>query len=339
MIDTVDSAISALYLENVEHALNGKPLDYLIINHMEPDHCANIEAIVKRYPDVKVVGNVKTFQFYDQYYSLDISNNRYEVKEGDQLSLGEHVLQFYFAPMVHWPEVMMTYEAIKGILFAADAFGSFWAFSGNLFYDQILNKELYIEEARRYYTNIVGRYGMQVQKALKKASGLSITMICSLHGLILRGDDIGSMISCYDKWSRYEPEKDGVVLMYGSMYGNTESTVNALTGKLSERGITDMRMYDVSKTHASYMIADVFKYSHMVVAAPTYNMHLYFPMDALLRDLSALGMKDRKAVVIGNHSWASAAVKKIVKLLSSMKNIEILGPFGHPLYLKTRARA
>ncbi len=325
VIDTVDAAISALFLDNITQTLGGRNLDYLIINHMEPDHCANIEEIVRRYPDVKLVGNKKTFQFMEQYFSLDMSSSYLEVKEGDELSLGAHTLHFYFAPMVHWPEVMMTYEVSQGILFSADAFGSFGAIAGNLFADEVEFDNVYLDEARRYYTNIVGRYGTQVQAVLKKVSGLNINMICSLHGLLWRNQDVAYIVNKYSEWSSYTPEKKGVVLAYASMYGNTESVVNALAVKLAKRGIKDIRVFDVSKTHPSYIISDVFKYSNVVFASCTYNMHLYFMMDSLLRELGVLGIKGRKVTLIGNHSWASAALKGMTELIDAMKDMEIVG--------------
>ncbi len=325
VIDTVDAAISALFLDNITQTLGGRNLDYLIINHMEPDHCANIEEIVRRYPDVKLVGNKKTFQFMEQYFSLDMSSSYLEVKEGDELSLGAHTLHFYFAPMVHWPEVMMTYEVTQGILFSADAFGSFGAIAGNLFADEVEFDNVYLDEARRYYTNIVGRYGTQVQAVLKKVSGLNINMICSLHGLLWRNQDVAYIVNKYSEWSSYTPEKKGVVLAYASMYGNTESVVNALAVKLAKRGIKDIRVFDVSKTHPSYIISDVFKYSNVVFASCTYNMHLYFMMDSLLRELGVLGIKGRKVTLIGNHSWASAALKGMTELIDAMKDMEIVG--------------
>lgn len=325
VLDTVDSSISALYLENITHALNGRKLDYLIINHMEPDHCANIEEIARRYPEVKIVGNQKTFQFMEQYYSLDMSSKYYQVKEGDELSLGTHTLRFYTAPMVHWPEVMFTYEVSKGILFSADAFGSFGAFAGNIFADEVEYDSHFLDEARRYYTNIVGRYGSQVQAAFKKLAGLEINMICALHGFIWKKETIPYILDKYDKWSRYIPEKKGVVLAYASMYGNTENAMQCLATKLAKRGVKDMRMYDVSKTHASYIIADVFKYSNVVFASPTYNMHLYFMMDALIRELAVLGIKNRKVSILGNHTWASAAMKNMTELITGMKDVDLVG--------------
>ncbi len=323
LIDTVDRSISQLYLENITHVLGGRELDYLIINHMEPDHCANIEEIARRYPNVKLVGNKKTFQFMEQFYEMDMASHYLEVKDEEELALGSTTLHFYTAPMVHWPEVMVTYDISRRILFSADAFGSFGAFSGNLFVDEL--DEIDIDEVRRYYANIVGRYGAQVQSLFQKLAGLEISMICSLHGPIWRGERISYILDFYKKWSRYEPEKRGVVLVYASMYGNTENVVQILANKLAQRGIRDMHMYDVSKTHSSYIISDLWKYSHMVLASPTYNMHLYFVMDALLKDVSTLGLKNRKVSVIGNHTWASAAMKSMKEQLKVMQNMELVG--------------
>ncbi|NLL73712.1 MAG: FprA family A-type flavoprotein [Clostridiales bacterium] len=335
LLDTVDTAITAEYIENITHVLNGRQLDYLIINHMEPDHCGNIEEIVRRYPDVKVVGNAKTFQFFNQYYSMDILDNRLEIKEGQEISLGTHTLRFYMAPMVHWPEVMVIYEVSQGILFSADAFGSFGALSGNLFADQVDYEGNFLDEARRYYTNIVGRFGNQVQALFRKLEGLDINMICSLHGHIWRGEMISYILDKYQQWSKYIPEKKGLVIAYGSMYGNTENTVNALATKLANKGIQDIRMYDVSKTHPSYIISDIFKYSNVVFAAPTYNLQLYFPMDSLIRELSVLNVCNRKVSLIGNHTWASAALKQMTELVNNMKNMEIV---GNPIDIKSSLR-
>ncbi|NLZ83372.1 MAG: FprA family A-type flavoprotein [Clostridiales bacterium] len=335
LLDTVDASISGLYLENITHVLGNRPLDYLVINHMEPDHCANIEEIVRRYPNVKVIGNKKTFQFFKQYYSLDISSNFQEVKDREEISLGKHTLRFYMAPMVHWPEVMMTYEISKGILFSADAFGSFGAFSGNLFADEVEYDSYFLDEARRYYSNIVGRFGKQVQAVLKKFADLPINMICSLHGLIWRGDRVPYILEKYDKWSSYLPEKKGVVIAYGSMYGNTENVINALAIKLAQKGIKDIRVHDISKTHPSYIISDIFKYSNVVLASPTYNMQIYFPMDALLKEMAVLNVSNRKVSLIGNHTWASAALKGITEFVSSLQNFEIVGT---PIDIKSTLR-
>lgn len=336
VIDTVDASISALYLNNITQALGGRPLDYLIINHMEPDHCANIEDVVRRYPNVKVVGNQKTFQYMRQYYNMDMTSNYLEVKEGDELCLGSHTLRFYLAPMVHWPEVMFTYEVTEGILFSADAFGSFGALSGNLFADEVDYDSHFLDEARRYYSNIVGRYGTQVQSVFKKLSGLKINMLCSLHGHIWRNEDVSYILNKYDLWSKYLPEKKGVVIAYASMYGNTENVANSLATKLAKRGVKDIRMYDVSKTHASYVISDIFKYSNVVFASPTYNLHLYFVMDSLLRELAALNVKNRKVTLIGNHTWSSAAIKGMTEILDTMKEIEYVGT---PLDVKSTLKS
>jgi flavorubredoxin len=327
LVDTVDSAISVQFLENVTHVLNGRGLDYLIVNHMEPDHCANIEELTRRYPDLKIVGNKKTFQLIEQFYTFAKKESYHEVKEGDQLNLGEHTLSFYFAPMVHWPEVMFTYEAKEKILFSADAFGSFGAVSGNLFSDETDFENVYLDEARRYYTNIVGKYGAQVQAALKKLAGVEIRMICALHGPIWR-KDLPYILDKYDHWSRYIPEKAGVTLVYASMYGNTENVINRIANKLAQKGVPDLRVHDVSKTHPSYIIADAWKYSHLVLGAPTYNMGLYFVMEALLHEMAGLQLQNRKVALVGNYSWASGAIKVMRGLLENMKNMEIVGtPF------------
>ncbi|MBE6081612.1 MAG: FprA family A-type flavoprotein [Tissierellaceae bacterium] len=331
LLDTADSSISSLYLENVEHVLNGRTLDYLVINHMEPDHCANIQDIVFRYPNVKIVGNSKTFQFIEQLFNFDKKNDYYEVKEQDEICLGEHTLKFYFAPMVHWPEVMFTYETKKKILFSADAFGTFGALNGNIFSDEIDFEPVYLSEARRYYTNIVGKYGPQVQNILKKLSDTDINMICSLHGPIWR-KNLNYILDKYNKWSNYEPEKQGVILVYASMYGHTENAVSIIANKLSERGVKDIRIYDVSKTHPSYIIADAWKYSNIVFGSPTYNMGLYYGMEFLIREMARLNFQKRKVSLIGNGTWANRAVKIMEELLEGMKNMEIVGT---PLEIKS----
>ncbi|WP_010233055.1 FprA family A-type flavoprotein [Clostridium arbusti] len=337
LLDTVDSSITKLFIENIKHVLAGRTLDYLVINHIEPDHGANIEEIVRLYPDVKIIGSKTTFKFFGQYFDKDISSNSIVIeKEGTEISLGNHTLSFYFAPMVHWPEVMVTYEKSEGILFSADAFGSFGALSGNIFADETDFENVFLDEARRYYTNIVGKYGRQVQSALKKLSTLEINMICSVHGPIWHKKDIPYILDKYNRWSLYKPEKNGVVFVYGSMYGNTENVINALANKLAQRGAKDIRMYDVSKTHPSYIISDLWKYSHMVIAAPTYNLNLYYPMHTLLHELNALAFKNRKVSIIGNHTWASAAVKQMKELIASMPNMEVI---GQPLDINSTLKA
>jgi flavorubredoxin len=324
LLDTVDRAISEQYLENIAGVLKGRPLDYLVINHMESDHCANIEAILRLHPEVTVVGNKKTFDFFSQYYKSDLSKNSLVVKEGDTLNIGKHTLKLYMAPMVHWPEVMFTFEESQGILFSADAFGSFGLLRGNLFADEVDWPSLFLDETRRYYANIVGRYGSQVQAIFKRLPLDKIKMIFPLHGPLWR-KDLEIILSLYNKWSTYTPEKRGVVLAYASMYGNTEHVVFALANKLAQRGVKDIRIWDVSKSEPSFIVSDLFKYSHFVFASPTYNMHLYLPFESLLRELALLNYQKRRGVLIGNHTWASAAIKTMQGLLGQMKEIEVLG--------------
>ena len=333
LIDTVDTSVSRQFIENVQSGLAGRPLDYLVVNHMEPDHCANIDVLLSMYPDLVIVGNAKTFQFFGQFYRAPLSHSL-EVKEGDTLPLGKHTLQFIMAPMVHWPEVMMCYESSQKILFSADAFGSFGGYSGsNLFADHCSCVDgqfdhTQLMEMRRYYSNIVGKYGPQVQAVLKKAATLDIEMICSLHGPIWR-QNLNALLEKYQHWSRYIPEKKGVVIAYGSMYGNTESAANALATALAQRGVRDIVVYDVSKTHASYLIADVFKYSTLVLAAPTYNMGLYYPMHALLHEMAALNVQDRDVAIIGNGSWSPTSARLMEEMVSGMKNMRIVAdPFN-----------
>lgn len=323
LIDTVDVTVADQFTKNLEAALNGRTLDYLIILHMEPDHCADMEHLCQQYPNMKIVGNQKTLQFFNQFFSLDLGDRFITVKENDELSLGQQNLRFIMAPMVHWPEVMFCYESFNKVLYSADAFGSFGAFSGHLYADEVDFEEQYLAEARRYYTNIVGKYGPQVQAALKKVADLPIEMICALHGPIWR-KNIEYYIDKYDHWSRYEPEEKGIVIAYGSMYGNTEHVANLLATRLAERGFPSIRMYDVSNTHASYIIADFFRYSHLVLAAPTYNMDLYLPMGGLLHDMSVLNIQNRKAAVIANGSWAPAAHNIMSAGLEKLKNVELV---------------
>ncbi|MFD1773720.1 FprA family A-type flavoprotein [Paenibacillus rhizophilus] len=327
LMDTVDSAISAQFLENIEHVLNGRSLDYLVVGHMEPDHCANIEELLRRYPDLKIVGNKKTFQFMEQFYTFSKPDNYLIVKEGDELPLGKRTLRFFMAPFVHWPEVMFSYEVSEKILFSADAFGCFGSLSGNIFADQTDFEGVYLDESRRYYSNIVGKYGPQVQTVLKKLAKLEIEMIVPLHGPIWR-ENLSYIIDKYQQWSTYQPEKKGVVLAYASMYGNTENAMNLIAGKLAAKGVQDIRMYDVSKTHPSYIIADAWKFSHLVFGSPTYNLGLYHGMQALLHEMASLNLQNRKVSLVGNYTWANAAVRDMTEILESMKKIEFIGePF------------
>ncbi|MNB71630.1 Nitric oxide reductase [compost metagenome] len=327
LMDTVDAAISAQFLENIEFVLEGRPLDYLVVNHMEPDHCANIEELLRRYPEMKLVGNKKTFQFMEQFYTFSEPDRYIIVKEGDELPLGSRTLRFFMTPFVHWPEVMFSYEVSESILFSADAFGCFGSLSGNIFSDQTDFEGVYLEESRRYYSNIVGKYGPQVQTALKKLGKVDIKMICPLHGPVWR-DNLDYIVGKYRQWSSYQPEKQGVVLVYASMYGNTENAMNLIAGKLASRGVKDIRMYDVSKTHPSYIIADAWKFSHLVFGSPTYNLGLYHGMQALLHEMASLNLQNRKVSLVGNYTWANAAIDEMTDILQSMKKIEFVGePF------------
>lgn len=325
VMDTADSSITRQFIENIAHVLNGRPLDYLVVNHMEPDHCANIEELLVRYPEMKIVGNVKTHNMIRQFYDADLEGRTVTVKEGDTLSFGKHTLHFFFAPMVHWPEVMVAWEETEKILFSADAFGSFGALNGNIFNDEVDFDRDWLADARRYYTNIVGKYGPQVQNALKKLSALESKMFCPLHGPIWRSD-LGYLLDKYDKWSRYEPEDRAVVIVYASMYGNTENAVNVLAAELAEAGVKNIAMYDVSSTHVSELIAEVFRCSHLVLAAPTYNNGIYPAMLNFLHDMKALNVQNRTVALMENGSWAPSSGKQMRALLEEMKGMEILEP-------------
>lgn len=323
LMDTTDPSITSLFLANVAHTLNGRKLDYLIINHMEPDHCSNIEEIMHRYPETTLVCNAKTLQMIGQFYDLDLTERTMIIKEGDTLSLGSHTLHFVAAPMVHWPEVMMVYEDSEKILFSADGFGSFGALNGNLFNDEINFDRDWLDDARRYYTNIVGKYGAQVQAVLKKASGLDIQMICPLHGPIWR-NDLAYILDKYVKWSTYEPEDKAVAIMYGSMYGNTERAADILATALSTAGVKDVRVYDISNTDVSELISEAFRCSHIVIASPTYNGGLYPVVESLLNDMKALNLQNRTFALIENGTWAATSNKHMRAIVETMKNMTIL---------------
>ena len=258
LLDTVDHSVCSQFLENLEHVLDGRTLDYIIVNHMEPDHCASLAEVVIRYPEVKFVGNAKTFTMMKQFFDFDVDNRAVVIKEGDTISTGKHTLAFAMIPMVHWPEAMVTYDAYDKVLYSADAFGTFGALNGNIFADELNFEAEWLEEARRYLTNIVGKYGAQVQSALKKAAALDIEMICPLHGPVWR-ENLGWFIDKYQKWSTYTPEDHAVLIVYASIYGNTESAVNVLAGKISDAGEKNIAMYDVSKTDPSYILAEAFR--------------------------------------------------------------------------------
>ncbi len=322
LLDTVDHSVCSQFLENLEHVLDGRTLDYIIVNHMEPDHCASLAEVVIRYPEVKFVGNTKTFTMMKQFFDFDVDNRAAVIKEGDTISTGKHTLAFAMIPMVHWPEAMVTYDAYDKVLYSADAFGTFGALNGNIFADELNFEAEWLEEARRYLTNIVGKYGAQVQSALKKAAALDIEMICPLHGPVWR-ENLGWFIDKYQKWSTYTPEDHAVLIVYASIYGNTESAVNVLAGKISDAGEKNIAMYDVSKTDPSYILAEAFRCDRIVFACPTYNAGLFPKMETLLSELKAHNFQNRKVAVIENGTWAISAGKQMKEILSSMKNMEI----------------
>lgn len=331
LFDTADESISRQYIENVVHALNGRPLDYMVVQHMEPDHCAMIDDMLRRYPEAKMVCSAKAVGMFAQFYGTDVAARALVVKEGDKLSTGEHTLHFVMAPMVHWPEVMVTYDEKDKILFSADAFGTFGALAGNIFNDEITFDTTWMNDARRYYTNIVGKYGVQVQALLKKAASLDIEMICPLHGPIWR-KDLGLLLEKYQKWSTYEPEDKTVMIAYATMYGNTENAANVLAGMLADKGVKNIAMYDVSETDVSELVAESFRCSHLVLAAPTYNSGIQPKMEAYLSDIKALNLQNRTVAVIDNGTWAATAGKQMIGMLEGMKNMTIL---ENPISIKS----
>ena len=323
LLDTVDASVAGQFFENLEHVLDGRKLDYLIVNHMEPDHCAMIGDLVRRYPEVQVVGNTKTFGMIKQFFGTDFAERAVTVKEGDTLATGAHTLHFVMAPMVHWPEVMVTYDEKDKVLFAADGFGTFGALNGNIFADEVDFDRDWLDDARRYYTNIVGKYGASVQALLKKASGLDIAVICPLHGPIWR-ENLGYILEKYQKWSTYEAEDQAVVILYATMYGNTASAADALAGRLAAKGVKKIAVYDVSNTHVSELISEIFRASHVVFAAPTYNGGIYPVMENLLADMKALAVQNKTVALMENGTWAPTTAKQMREKLAELKNVTIL---------------
>ena len=323
LMDTADLTVSEQFFENVEAALNGRQLDYLIVNHMEPDHGALIAPLLLRYPTATVVCTAKAAQMMEQFFGGKPEKLQ-AVKEGDTLSLGKHNLVLTMAPMVHWPEVMMTYDTTDKVLFSADAFGTFGALSGNLFADEVNFENEWLDDARRYFVNIVGKYGQPVQTVLKKAAALDIQMICPLHGPVWRSN-LEWFIGKHDVWSRYEPEDKGVVIIYGSIYGHTESAALRLGTLLGQRGVKNIKAYDASRTHVSELVSDCFRASHIVLASSTYNNGIFTPMENLLADLKAHDWKRRTVALIENGSWAPQSGKLMRAELEQMKEITILG--------------
>ena len=323
LLDTVDKAVAHNFFENVAYALGGRKLDYLVVHHMEPDHAATIEDIAIRYPEAKIVCNAKIKDMLARFFPTDLSGRVELVKEGDTLCTGRHNLAFVMAPMVHWPEVMMSYDTTDGILFSADAFGSFGALNGRIFSDECDFMGEYLDEARRYYTNIVGKYGPQVQAVLRKASGLEINYVCPLHSFVWRSG-FGDFLEKYVQWSSYTPEVNGVLIAYASVYGHTENAANILAAKLSDRGVK-VKMYDTSVTPSSYILSDAFKYSHLVFAATTYNAGVFVTMEQLLHEIVNHNLQNRKVALIENGSWAPTSGGLMKQLLSSLKGTEFIG--------------
>lgn len=325
VFDSVDRSVAERFFENITHLLQDRPVDYLVINHIEPDHCGTVMDILNRYPNVKIVCTAKATAMIKQYFDYDFakSDSFLVVKEGDTLSTGKHELTFVAAPMVHWPEVMVTYDKTTKTLFSADAFGSFNALSGAIFADMYDFEHDFLDDARRYYCNIVGKFGPQVQALLKKASALEIEYICPLHGPVWR-ENIDWLIDKYDKWSSYKAEEIGLVIPYGSIYGNTENVVEILASKLADLGITKVKLMDVSLYHPSYIVAEIFKYSHIVFASPTYNMGLFLNMNTLLHDLQNVNIQNRTVALIENGAWAISSGKHMTEMIASMKNMTML---------------
>ena len=325
LVDTVDVAFFEVYLKKIRAVIGDRKIDYLIINHMEPDHSGSISLIKQYYPDIVLVGNKKTFDMVDGYYG--VGGERKVVAEGDSLKVGRHDLHFYLIPMVHWPETMVTFDSTDGILFSGDAFGCFGALNGGCI-DKNINTEIYMGEMRRYYSKIVGKFGNPVQKALQNCSGLDIKMICPTHGPVWE-EKIAEVVAMYDKLSRYEAE-EGVVIAYGTMYGNTEQMAEAIAEELSAQGIKNIVMHNVSKTPHSFILADIFRYKALIVGCTTYNMHLYPEMEALLSKVAARDMKNRLIGYFGSFTWASAAVKKLGEYAAQLK-FEVV---GNPVEMK-----
>ena len=324
VFDTADISISDQYLENLKTALNGRPLDYLVVLHMEPDHCSQIATVAAMHPELTLVGNVKTFQMMKNYFPETADMKKIVVKEGDTLETGAHTFAFVMAPMVHWPEAMFAYDTTTGTLFSADAFGTFGALESSIFADDYDFEKDYLDDARRYYANIVGKYGAQVQAVLKKAAKIDIKFICPLHGPVWRGEHIAWFIDKYQKWSKYEPEDDGIVVIYGSLYGHTASAAEAFAAKLRAKSGKDVKVYDISKTHSSNIIGEIWRVGKIVIFSPTYNNGIYLPVANLLHDMECLTVQNKVIALAQNGTWAPVSAKLMNEKLSTLKNVKIV---------------
>ena len=323
LLDTVDRSVSDLFLENLAHVLGGRKLDYIVVNHMEPDHCATLQEVARLYPEAKIVVNAKTVQMIKQFFTFDIDSRAHIVGEMDTLCTGRHTLAFVMAPMVHWPEAMVTYDTTDKVLYSADAFGTFGAINGNIFADEVNFETEYLEDARRYYTNIVGKYGTQVQALLRKAATIEIRMICPLHGPVWR-KNIDWFVDKYVKWGTYTPEENAVMVAYASVYGNTENTANIIASKLADAGVRNVKVYDVSTTHSSVIVAEAFRVSHIVFASTTYNAGIFVNMENLLNDIVAHNLQNRTIALVENGTWAPTAGGLMREKLSALRNCTIL---------------
>ena len=324
LIDTVDRSVTGQFFENVTAVLDGRDLDYLVVNHMEPDHSSAISEVLVRYPNAKVVCTKAAAVILNQFFNCDISDRSILVDEGDTLNFGRHTFTFVLAPMVHWPEVMVSFDDVSGALFSADAFGSFGALNGNLFADEVDFEKDWLPDARRYFCNIVGKYGPQVQAVLAKAATVPIRMLCPTHGPVWR-DNLGWILDKYDHWSSYTPEEKAVMVVYGSVYGGTESAANAVAAMISKRGVADVAVYDVSKTHVSELIAEAFRCSHIVLASITDNMGIFTPMKNFLLDLEAHNLQNRSFALIENGSWSPVSGRLMKEIVDRLPGCSVLG--------------
>lgn len=322
LMDTVDKSIVEGWLENLEYALGGRALDYVVVHHMEPDHSYSLMRLLEKYPNARIVTNKKVLDMIVQFFNTDVSARAVVVAEGSSLSLGKHELTFTMAPMVHWPEVMMSYEKTEKVMFTADAFGTFGALGGAIFADEVDFEGDYLDEARRYYANIVGKYGVQVKAVLAKAAKLDIAMLCPLHGPVWR-ENLGLILDKYTKWASYEPEEKGVCIVYGSIYGHTENMAMALAVKLRERGVKT-RVIDSSVSHVSEIVAAAFRYDRLVFASASYNGGAFVKMEDALHDLMAHAFQNRRVAIMQNGSWAPSAANTLKKILEGAKNVELI---------------
>ncbi|MBP3273818.1 MAG: FprA family A-type flavoprotein [Butyrivibrio sp.] len=323
VFDTADITVADQYIENLKTALNGRKLDYLVVLHMEPDHCSLIDKVTALFPEVTVVGGKQTFVFMEQFFPESKDYNKLEVKEGDSLSTGAHTFNFVSAPMVHWPEVLFAYDATTKALLSADAFGTFGALDGGIFADEYDFEKQFLDSSRRYYANIVGKYGVQVQAVLKKAAGLDIQLILPLHGPVWR-KDLNVILEKYQKWSTYQSESDGVIVVYGSLYGHTASAAEKVASSLRDKGALDVKVYDVSGTDVSYLIGEVWRANKIVLMCPTYNGGIYPPMEGFINDMIALGVQNRTFALAQNGTWAPVTGKMMSEKLTNLKNVNIL---------------